>query len=229
MRRWLQFVLLLLVGAAGASHAGEVIDRIVATVNGQPILQSEWDEAIRFEAFLDSRPLEKVDATAARATLDRLIDQELLRQQLRAMGMAPVGPDEVARRLEEVRKQIAEGAGEAAWRAALRRYGLTEDEVKGRLTAQLELLRLIELRLRPSVRVDADSVEAYYRDKFLPQLRQQGGPDPPLVEVSPQIEELLAQQRLDDLLIAWLVDLRKQSDIHLEPLLSGGNRGVEAR
>jgi hypothetical protein len=35
----------------------EVIDRIVATVNGHIILQSDWDEALCYEALLNGRPL----------------------------------------------------------------------------------------------------------------------------------------------------------------------------
>ena len=41
----------LLVAAAQA----EVIDRIVATVNGHIILQSDWDDALRYEALLNGR------------------------------------------------------------------------------------------------------------------------------------------------------------------------------
>ena len=39
------------------AHAGQVIDRIVATVNGHIILQSDWDEALSYEALLNGRAL----------------------------------------------------------------------------------------------------------------------------------------------------------------------------
>jgi hypothetical protein len=125
---------------------------------------------------------------------------------------------------------MPEGASDASWNAALERYGLTEAELKERLAGQLDLLRLVDARLRPTVRVDSASIVAYYREKFLPQLRKQGAPDPSLGEVTPKIEELLAQERLDTLLSSWLADLRKQSDIRLEPMLSGSaTRNGEAR
>ncbi len=231
MRRGKQIALVLALSLTAIGvRAGDVIDRIVATVNGQPILQSQWEEAIRMEAFLEGRPLSKVDAASARATLDRVIDRELLHQQLDVLKLASPSPEQVTQRLREVRQQLPEGKEDASWQASLKRYGLSEDDVRGRLETQLELLRVIDMRLRPNVRVDAASVEAYYRDKLLPQIRQQGGADPPLVEVSPKIEELLSQQGLDELLTAWLADLRKQSDIRLEPSSNGnGNRSVEAR
>ena len=36
---------------AGAANAGDIIDRIVAVVNGHVILQSQWDESVAYEAL----------------------------------------------------------------------------------------------------------------------------------------------------------------------------------
>lgn len=47
---------LLAVLPASAARA-EIVDRIVATVNGHIILQSDWDEALCYEALLNGRPL----------------------------------------------------------------------------------------------------------------------------------------------------------------------------
>ena len=41
---------------AGAANAGDIIDRIVAVVNGHVILQSQWDESVAYEALLNRRP-----------------------------------------------------------------------------------------------------------------------------------------------------------------------------
>jgi hypothetical protein len=50
MKRTLQLVVLLLVmGTQGMLHAeGQMLDRVVATVNDGVILESEWDDAIRY-------------------------------------------------------------------------------------------------------------------------------------------------------------------------------------
>ena len=55
-----------------------MIDRIIATVNGHIILQSDWDEALCYEALLSNRGLEQFNDDDRRAVLDRLIDRELL-------------------------------------------------------------------------------------------------------------------------------------------------------
>jgi hypothetical protein len=52
-------VLALLVSVlslAPVRASAEVIDRIVATVNGRIILQSDWDEALCYEALSRSSP-----------------------------------------------------------------------------------------------------------------------------------------------------------------------------
>ena len=214
MRRALQIVLVCL--ACSGAFAGEIIDRIVATVNGQPILQSDWDVVMRCEAFLDQRPLQ-FTPEASRASLERLVDQELLRQQIRTFRLKPVSESELRSRLQEIRQQLPGGASDAGWQAVLNRYGITEKELEERVSDQLEILRFIDARLRPTVHVDRRSIEAYYRDKLLPQLKEKGAKEVPLVEVSPQIEEILSQQAMDSLLAELLRDLRQQSEIHIAP------------
>jgi hypothetical protein len=214
MRCALQIVLVCL--ACSGAFGGEIIDRIVATVNGQPILQSDWDVAMQYEAFLDQRPLQLTPETA-RASLERLVDQELLRQQVRTFQLKPVSESELRSRMQEIRQQIAGAATDAGWQAALNRYGITEKELEERVSNQLEIMSFIDARLRPTVHVDRRSIEAYYRDKLLPQLKEKGAKEVPLVEVSPQIEEILSQQAMDSLLTELLRDLRQQSEIHIAP------------
>ncbi len=223
MRRGLQIAVLCLAWAglvalraqAGPDAKAEIVDRIVATVNGQPILQSDWDIAIRSEAFLDQRPLQ-FTPQAARASLDRLIDQELLRQQIRTFQLQPAGEDRLHSRVEEIRKQFPGATSDAGWQAALNRYGLTASEIEDCIAEQMEILRFIDIRLRPTVHVDRRSIEAYYYDTLLPQLKAKGARQTPLVEVSGQIEEILSQQSLDSLLADLLKDLRQQSEIRID-------------
>ena len=56
--------------------AGDILDRVVATVNGHVILQSDWEDAVRSEAFIAGRKLDQVTADDEKAALDRLIPSE---------------------------------------------------------------------------------------------------------------------------------------------------------
>lgn len=217
MRRAVQFAILLLMLGVVCS-AQQVIDRIVATVNGQPILLSDWEVEMRFEALLDRKSLPLSDGDA-RGSLDRLIDQELLRQQFKTYRLASPSVQEVDARAADLRKQL--GASEAKdFDALLSRYGLSANEFRERVTNQAEMLEFIDARLRPSVHVDRRSIENYYNETLAPEVRQKGEQPAPLAQVASQIEELLSQQRVATLTADWLKDLRQQSDIHIDPAVS---------
>jgi peptidyl-prolyl cis-trans isomerase SurA len=211
----------LILGALGflflqelpCARAGEVIDRIVATVNGHIILQSDWDDAVCFEAFTAGRVMQDLSAEERKAALDRLIDQELLREQMKASDFQHASEAEVSTRVEEIRKQYPGAENKVAWHDTLQRYGLSEDELKGRVALEIDLMRLVDARLRPGVQIDSNVIESYYSQELLPQLRQSGAKDVPLAEVTPKIKELLIQRKVSQLLTAWLHTLRAGSDI----------------
>jgi len=203
------------------ARAGDVLGRIVATVNRQIILQSEWQDAVRYEAFVDGRSLDQVEAADRKAALDHLIDQELLLEQMRSSGYPHASDEEVARRVQEIRKQYAGAETETGWQTALARYGLTENELKQRVALQVDLLGLVDARLRPNIVIDSKSIESYYNQELLPKLRQSGAEQVPLAEVTPKIKELLTQQKMNQMLVAWLQDLRAGSEISTE---AGGDQ-----
>lgn len=215
-KKWSILICITALAIALPARAGDILDRIVATVNNHIILQSEWEDAIRYEAFLSGRPLDQVNAGDRKAALDRLIDQELLREQMRSSDFPHASSEVVEKRIQEIRKQYGESENESAWKAALVRYGLTEDELRRRVALQQDLLGLVDARLRPNVIIDSKSIESYYNQELLPQLRQSGAQQVPLAEVTPKIKELLTQQKMNQMLVSWLHDLRSGSRISTE-------------
>jgi peptidyl-prolyl cis-trans isomerase SurA len=207
---------MVLLAIALPAGAGDVLDRIVATVNSQIILQSEWQDAVRYEAFVGGRSLDQLEAGDRKAALDHLIDQELLREQMRSSGFPHTGSGEVEKSIQEIRKQYAGAENDAVWQAALGRYGLTENELKRRVALQVDVMGLVDARLRPNVVIDSKSIESYYNQELLPQLRQSGARQVPLAEVTPKIKELLTQQKMNQMLVAWLQELRSGSEISTE-------------
>lgn len=224
LRRWFQIGLVLTLAITSAL-AGEIIERVVATVNRRPILQSDWDEEVRYEAFVNRRSLSSVTVGDRKAALEHLIDQELLRQQIKedeAEGVLKPSTPNVEKRLQELRKQYPEAEKPAVWQADLQRYGLREEDLARHVMLQARLERLIDVRLRPTIHISHSSIESYYQQQLLPELRKAGVKDVPLVEVSPKIEELLTQRRMNELLASWLHDLRSQSDIRMGAAAESG-------
>jgi hypothetical protein len=212
-RAWVAMALVL--AGSGLCSMAVVIDRIVATVNRHAILESEWEEAVRFECLLNGRPLKEATPAERRQTLERLIDQELMAEQMRAGSFVLATPEEIARRVRELRQMAPAWKTDAGWRAALSAYGLTEEDVEERTAVQVNLLRYLDLRFRPEIRIDPRAIENYYREQLLPQLRKAGAPEPPLQQVAPTIEQLLAEQRLNELQSQWVRTLRLQAEIHV--------------
>jgi len=209
-----------------SNSAAEVIDRIVATVNGHVILQSDWEDVLRYEAFSSGRALEQLTGEDRKSALDHLIDQELLREQLRAPDSPHASPEDVAARVVEIRQQYPNPESEASWQALLQSYGFSEEDLRRRIAAQIDLMTLVDSRLRPTVNIDNKSIESYYQQELLPQLHQSGGQSVPLAEVSGKIKELLTQKKITQMLTAWLQNLRAGSQIRSESLLPGpGGRG----
>lgn len=219
------FLRALVVPAA----AGEVIDRIVATVNGHIILQSDWNDALRYEALLGGRPLAQFSEEDRRAVLDRLIDQELLGEQMKSAFFQHCSEEEASAEVVKARKLYPDAATAEGWQGLLDRFGLTEKALRAHVQQQIDLMRLVDAHLRPAVQIDSKSVEAYYREKFVPQLKQSGAGEIPLVDVSAKIRELLTQEKVNELMVSWLQSLRSESKVSAPGMTESSGEGVQTR
>ena len=198
---------------------GQVVDRVVSKVNGHIILQSDWEQEVAFEALANGRDLDSFTAAERNSALDRLIDQELLREQVRPSQ--PAAADEVAVRVAEVRKLHPDCATDEGWHAKLQRYGLTQSSLEKRLGDQIQLMKLVEDRLRPSIQIDQHAVETYYNDQLLPEMKRAGSRATPLTEVFGRIKDLLAERKMNELLSGWLASLRSGSHILTQESAAG--------
>jgi hypothetical protein len=215
--------------AAGISTA-EVIDRIVATVNGSVILQSEWDEALCYEGLMSNRSLSTFSDDDRRAVLDRLIDRELLRGQMKSADFRHATAAEVTARIADARKQYPQASSDEAWRSLLAAYHLSEQDLSEHVQQEIDVMRLVDARLRPAVQIDSKSIEAYYREQFVPKLKQAGASEVPLAEVAPRIRELLTQEKVSEMLVSWLHTLRSEGNVHVPGVSpAAGDRGVQAQ
>jgi DNA-binding transcriptional ArsR family regulator len=213
--------LVLNLAFAGFAGAGQVIDRVVANVNGHVVLQSDWEMEVAFEGFVDARELDSFTTEDRHAALGRLIDQELLREQVRPSQ--PVSADVLAARVAEVRKLHPDCKTDEAWQAKLGRYGLSQSALEKHLADQIQIMKLVEDRLRPSIQIDQQAVESYYQDQLVPEMKRNGSRTTPLTEVFGQIKDLLAEKKMNELLSGWLASLRSESHI-MTPEPGAGDR-----
>jgi parvulin-like peptidyl-prolyl isomerase len=211
---YLTIALFLLAPAlASSALAGEVIDGIVATVNRQPIFQSDWEEAIAFEALMQQKPVGQMTQADCLKALQRLIDRQLLETQMGGETFLQPSNEELDKDIVKLRAQFASGVDDRSWQKLLADYGLTPAALKDHLRTEVRVMNLVEVRLRPNVHVQPEEIESYYQNQLLPDLQATGGTAVTLNEVEPRIRELLVQRHMDELLDAWLHNLRQQAEI----------------
>lgn len=204
-------------GLQGSSES-TVLDRIVAVVNGDLVLESDVDEEQRFAAF---QPLTEPEGSFTRArAVERLINRDLILQQLKIQPQAPVTDKEVNDQLLQLRKDIPackveHCEGDAGWEKFLSEHGFTVDELHERWKQRIEVLRFIEQRFRMGIRISPEEIKSYYEKTLLPQYASRKISPPKLDAVSDRIQEVLLQQQVGSLLGDWLKSLRAQGTVRL--------------
>jgi len=158
-----------------------------------------------------------------------LIDQELLGEQMKSALFKHATEEEAAAEVAQTRQLYPEASTDDGWKALLARFGLNEKALVSHVQEQIDLMRLVDAHLRPTVQIDSKSIEAYYREKFIPQLKQSGSGNVPLDEVSAQIRELLTQERVSELMVSWLHSLRSESKVSVPGAADSPGEGVQSR
>ena len=128
--------------------------------------------------------------------------------------------------MRSLRQGIPGASGTDGGKTILAGYGLIQQDMEEQLASQFRILRFIDLRFRGLVRVDKEAIAAYYQDRFLPEVRKRNASEPKLAEVSGKIEQILAEQRIDDLLTNWLKTLRAQAHIERTLPVTATNAGT---
>jgi len=231
MKRSFQFTIclaLLTTASVLPAFAGEVIDGVVASVNRHPILRSDWDEAVRFEAFMQQKPVRQVSESDRIHALQRMIERELLSAQMGDANYMRPSEEKLQQDIATLRAEVPNGKDDVEWQRLLAAYGLDEATLKRHLAIEMQVMNFIDVRLRPNVHINEDEVESYYKNQLVPDLRQNGGKLIALDQVKPRIQELLTQQRIDELLDVWLHNLRQQADIRSTIAIPGVNAPAES-
>ena len=124
-------------------HAA-VIDRVALVVGKAVFTQSEVDDEARLSELETGKPLD-LSASQRRQAAERLVDQELLREEMSATQFKPPASDADAL-LRSFRQRHFPSVSQ--YHAALARYGVTEDALKERLVWEVSLIRFTDQRFK---------------------------------------------------------------------------------
>jgi len=185
-----------------------IIDRIAVVVGNSIIKDSDIDRDIRVTSFLDGRPLDITPARRKEA-LGHLIDQVFIRREIQ-IGSYPIATlQEADAQLDRLKKQRFKT--QAAYEAALKRYGLTELELRTQFQWQLTVLRFIDTRFKPAVLVSDDEIEKYYREHAAALRRQYPGKS--LDDLRDHIRDILTAEGVNQQFFAWLDAQRSETKV----------------
>lgn len=198
-----------------------VLDHVVAVINGSVILESDVKEEMGY-AVLQPFAVDSARNTPQRA-LQRLIDRDLILQQMQAQSAQTVTPptaEEVQQRITQLRGIIPECARyhcetDAGWQEFLQAKGLTEKEVEAHWSQRILILSFIQSRFGTGIRITPAEIADYYNKTLVPQLHDKTMKPPPLAAVSSRIEEILLQQRVSSLLLEWLQSLKSEGSVSI--------------
>ncbi len=202
-------VVAAVLGLYGVPRAEE-IDRLLAAVNGKVITESDLNLARNLNVLVGFG--KTAPAVSRQEAIDRLINREILRQELENFPLQPEDQGRAERRLEELKQGYAEIGG---INLVLRRLGLQEPEIEAYIQLQVSMLRFIELRFRPFVNVADEEIRKYYDERLVPRFKESGSPVPNLDEVSEQIEGVLIEDKMGQQMDEWISDIRRNSRIEI--------------
>ena len=212
------FIFVLLLAAAGAPQtfgrsappqSARVVDRIVARIEGDIILQSQVRELGAFQQLIEGH------AEGDDKLLDELIQQWVVETEATASHFPQPAQSEVDGELTHVRENFARSEEYAS---RLNELGLSAAQVRQLLSRQIYVVRYLDYKFRPSVQIEPADIDTYFKTELLPELAKNNQPAPERAAVEEQIRELLIQRGISNLTVKWLDDTKSRLKMEIEPV-----------
>jgi hypothetical protein len=208
MRRWITIAAVFLGLLPGPGHlrAQEVTDRIVARVETDIILLSDVRQLSRYQAFLDGKPQSDADI------LNRLIDQWIVRNEAGLARFPQPSDDDVNRSIERLKRSFS---SPEEFLARQKQSGITDDEIRRFVSAQLYLSNYLDSRFRPAIQIDEKAIEDFYKSRVVPRAESRGQTPPTLENARDFIQEALVQGAINEQADRWLKESRTRVRVEI--------------
>lgn len=184
-----------------------VLDRIAVIVGKHVIKTSDIDLDQRLTAFLNREP-RHTDSADKRRSAERLIDQEIIRQEIVSGGFRRPAESQAAA-LEAQLTRDRFGGSTVRLREALERYGLSENDLREELLWQLTVLSFIDQRFQSAVMISDEDVRSYY-NQHVADLRRHNPQASSYQAAEPQIRKTLEGERVTQSFTQWLGQARNR-------------------
>jgi len=208
MRSWITIAAMLvgLLPMPGPGLAQEVMDRIVARVETEIILLSDVRQLSRYQVFLDGKAQSDADI------LNRLIDQWIVRNEATVARFPKPSDDDVNRSIERLKRSFA---SPEEFQVRQKNSGITDEEIRQFVGAQLYLSNYLDSRFRPAIQVDEKAIEEFYKSRVVPRAESRGQTPPTLDTARDFIQEALVQQAINEQADRWLKESRTRVRVEI--------------
>jgi len=192
---------------AATPQSARVVDRIVARIEDDIILQSQVRELGAFQQLIEGH------AESDDKLLEELIEQWVVEAEAAASHFPQPAQSEVDR---ELARLMAQFVTPERYASRLNELGISGSQVRQLLSRQIYDQRYVDYKFRPSAQVESSDVDAYYKDELLPELAKKNQSAPDRASVEERIRELLIQRGISDLTAKWLDDTKSRLKIEIE-------------
>lgn len=189
--------------------SGKVVDKMVATVNGDLITYSDlvWQLALQPDTPLDNPRSEDLNRA-----LETVINQRLIEQEAEKLPTINPTDQEINTALAELIKRFP---SPSEFQQRAQRVGLTAELLREIVRRRVETEKYLEFRFRSFTIVTPQEVSSYYRDIFIPRFRKRspGQVVPTFEEVRAQIEKTLTESKVESDMTSFIDEARGRAEI----------------
>lgn len=203
-------VVLVVFGSWYFLSSKNVNGEVVAVVNGEKILNSEYQNLrsqISNQQGLDLANMdEKTSSELQKYVVDSLISKVLLKQAVDKSGIS-VSDEDVNGRIEMIKGQFEDNAG---YEKALSDNGITENDLLSQIKNEIAVQSYLEKELTlSSIKLsDSDAKNAYDRIAAVQEV-------PPFEEVKSEVEMSLLQEKQMELINGLIDRLKSSAEIEV--------------
>lgn len=203
MRKAPSTLAFFLIAILASPLRAEIIDRILAVVEGQLITLSDVRAVLRLS--LETAPQ---NSDPIPVVLDKLIDRQLMLIEVDRYAPSEPSTAEIDAQLQTVLKPYPDAL---AFEIVLGQVGWARDDVRRYLRDELRIERYLQQRFTATIQPSDDELAAYYRlhaDEYI-----RGGVLALYAEVREEVRSRFVSERRASLVREWLSGLRRRANI----------------
>ena len=201
----LHFAFCILNYSVAIASAQQLLDRVVARVDGYAITLTDVQAALGLGVIQVPPAADPIEAGT-----QQMIDRQLLLTEVQRFPPPEPGATAVDREVTRLTMRAGARLG-----SLMQSTGLTEARIRDIARDNLRILDYLDQRFGTTVQVSDEEVAQYYREHE-PEFTR-GGDLTPFDEAEPVARQRASSERRRATIDQWLRDLRSRADIAINP------------